>query len=134
MVDSGYLVPHWPPPWGRAACAAEQLVIEQELARRRRAEPGHHRLEHPDIAQHGNPEQSERWVGPTLRGELEWCQLFSEPGAGSDAAAISTRGVRVDGGWRVTGQKVWTTRAHAADWGFATVRTDSSGPNTRASR
>jgi 3-oxochol-4-en-24-oyl-CoA dehydrogenase len=79
------------------------------------------------IAQHGAPEQLDRWVRPTLLGEIEWCQLFSEPGAGSDAAAISTRGVRVDGGWRVTGQKVWTTRAHESDWGFATVRTDASG-------
>ena len=78
------------------------------------------------ISQHGTPEQADRWVGPTLRGEITWCQLFSEPGAGSDAAAIATRGVRVDGGWRVTGQKVWTTGAHHSDWGFATVRTDAS--------
>ena len=80
------------------------------------------------------PEQAERWVGPTLRGEITWCQLFSEPGAGSDAAAIATRGVRVDGGWRVTGQKVWTTGAQQRDWGFATVRTDPRAPSTRASR
>ena len=80
------------------------------------------------ISQHGTAEQAERWVGPTLRGEITWCQLFSEPGAGSDAAAIATRGVRVDGGWRVTGQKVWTTGAHQSDWGFATVRTDPSVP------
>ncbi|MDT7665632.1 MAG: hypothetical protein QOD04_5188 [Pseudonocardiales bacterium] len=127
LVESGYLVPHWPPPWGRDASAAEQLVIEQEF----------HGVEVPNlgitawviqtIAQHGSPEQLARWVRLTLMGGIEWCQLFSEPGAGSDAAAISTRGVRTDGGWRVTGQKVWTTRAHQSDWGFATVRTDSSG-------
>jgi alkylation response protein AidB-like acyl-CoA dehydrogenase len=59
-----------------------------------------------------------------LRGEINWCQLFSEPGAGSDAAAVRTAATRVDGGWRVTGQKVWTTLAHECQWGLATVRTD----------
>jgi alkylation response protein AidB-like acyl-CoA dehydrogenase len=129
FVDSGYLVPHWPPPWGRDASPTEQLVIEQELAAAKVTPPslgitGWNIL---TINQYGNDEQRERWVARTLRGELEWCQLFSEPGAGSDAAAISTRGVRVDGGWRVSGQKVWTTRAHLCNWGFATIRTDSSG-------
>jgi 3-oxochol-4-en-24-oyl-CoA dehydrogenase len=127
LVDSGYLVPHWPPPWGREAGAAEQLVIEQEFRGVDVPSLGITGWNIQTIAQHGTPEQLDRWVGPTLRGEIEWCQLFSEPGAGSDAAAISTRGIRVDGGWRVTGQKVWTTRAHESDWGFATVRTDSSG-------
>ncbi len=127
MVDSGYLVPHWPPPWGRDAGAAEQLVIEQEFRGVDVPSLGITGWNIQTIAQHGTPEQLDRWVGPTLRGDIEWCQLFSEPGAGSDAAAISTRGVRVEGGWRVTGQKVWTTRAHQSDWGFATVRTDSSG-------
>jgi alkylation response protein AidB-like acyl-CoA dehydrogenase len=127
MVESGYLVPHWPPPWGRDAGAAEQLVIEQEFKGVDVPSLGITAWNIQTIAQHGTPEQLERWVGPALRGETEWCQLFSEPGAGSDAAAISTRGVRVEGGWRVTGQKVWTTRAHQSDWGFATVRTDSAG-------
>ncbi|MBN9100741.1 MULTISPECIES: acyl-CoA dehydrogenase [unclassified Pseudonocardia] len=127
MAESGYLVPHWPAPWGRDASAAEQLVIEQEFAGLDVPSLGITAWNIQTIVQHGTPEQIERWTGPALRGETEWCQLFSEPGAGSDAAAISTRGVRVDGGWRVTGQKVWTTRAHLSDWGFATVRTDSSG-------
>ncbi len=127
LVDSGYLVPHWPPPWGRNASATEQLVIEQEFRGVDVPGLGITAWVIQTIAQHGAPEQLDRWVRPTLLGELEWCQLFSEPGAGSDAAAIATRGVRVDGGWRVTGQKVWTTRAQLSDWGFATVRTDSSG-------
>lgn len=127
MVDSGYLVPHWPPPWGRDASATEQLVIEQEFRGVDVPSLGITAWNVQTISQHGSPEQWERWLRPALLGETEWCQLFSEPGAGSDAAAISTRGVRVDGGWRVTGQKVWTTRAHESDWGFATVRTDSSG-------
>jgi alkylation response protein AidB-like acyl-CoA dehydrogenase len=126
LVESGYLVPHWPPPWGRDASAAEQLVIEQELRGVEVPNLGITGWNIQTISQHGTAEQAERWVGPTLRGEITWCQLFSEPGAGSDAAAIATRGVRVDGGWRVTGQKVWTTGAHQSDWGFATVRTDPS--------
>ncbi|MBW0091740.1 acyl-CoA dehydrogenase [Pseudonocardia sp. KRD-184] len=128
MVESGYLVPHWPPPWGRDASATEQLVIEQEFRGVDMPSLGITAWNIQTISQHGTPEQHDRWLLPALRGETEWCQLFSEPGAGSDAAAISTRGVRVDGGWRVSGQKVWTTRAHQSDWGFATVRTDSSGP------
>ncbi|MEJ3654477.1 acyl-CoA dehydrogenase [Actinomycetes bacterium KLBMP 9759] len=127
LVEAGYLVPHWPPPWGRSASAAEQLVIEQEFRGVDVPNLGITAWVIQTISQHGSSEQLGRWVRPTLLGEIEWCQLFSEPGAGSDAAAISTRGVRVDGGWRVTGQKVWTTRAHQSDWGFATVRTDSSG-------
>ena len=67
----------------------------------------------PTIIAHGTPEQQERWVGPTLRGELVWCQLFSEPGAGSDLAALSMRATRHDGGWVLNGQKVWTSIAHA---------------------
>jgi alkylation response protein AidB-like acyl-CoA dehydrogenase len=124
LVDSGYLVPHWDGPWGRAAGPVEQLVIEEEL----------HTVDVPDLvvggwvlrtlAQNANAEQVQRWVGPGLLGERVWCQLFSEPGAGSDAAAVTTRGVRVEGGWRVTGQKVWTSHVRDAHLGLATIRTD----------
>src|SRR5215207_2206115 len=124
LVDSGYLVAHWPRPWGRSAGAVEQLVIEQELAD----------IDVPDLSiggwvlltltQTASPEQVERWLRPSLTGELVWCQLFSEPGAGSDAAAVSTKGIRVEGGWRVTGQKVWTSDAQFCNRGLATIRTD----------
>jgi 3-oxochol-4-en-24-oyl-CoA dehydrogenase len=80
------------------------------------------------IAQAGTDEQRERWVEPVLRGQIMWCQLFSEPGAGSDAAAVRTAAKKVDGGWRVTGQKVWTSLAHMCQWGLATVRTDPDAP------
>jgi alkylation response protein AidB-like acyl-CoA dehydrogenase len=82
----------------------------------------------PNLIVYGTHEQQDRWIMPTLRGELTWCQLFSEPGAGSDLASLSTRAERVDGGWIVNGQKVWSTLAHAADWGILLARTDPEAP------
>ena len=128
LVSTGYLVPHWPPPWGRDAGAVEQLVIEEEFAGVKVPGLGITGWVALTILQHGTPGQAERWIADALTGRTIWCQLFSEPGAGSDAAAISTRGVRDEGGWRVSGQKVWTSGAQFSQWGFATVRTDSSGP------
>jgi alkylation response protein AidB-like acyl-CoA dehydrogenase len=140
LVDSGYLVPHWPKPWGRAADVLEQLVIEEEFGSAGRSEAtGESKpVERPDmgitgwvtltISQAGTDDQRERWVEPVLRGEVMWCQLFSEPGAGSDAAAVRTAAKKVDGGWRVSGQKVWTSLAHMCQWGLATVRTDPDAP------
>jgi alkylation response protein AidB-like acyl-CoA dehydrogenase len=128
LAGSGYLVPHWPAPWGRAAGPVEQLVIDDVLADVGRPELGIGGWVTLTIAQHGTPEQLERWIQPSLRGEIMFCQMFSEPEAGSDAAAIKTRGVPVEGGWVVNGQKVWTSQAHLADLGFATVRTDPEAP------
>ena len=124
LVNSGYLVPHWPKPWGRAADVLEQLVIEEEFTGIERADMGITGWVALTIAQAGTDDQRERWVEPVLRGEVMWCQLFSEPGAGSDAAAVRTAAKKVDGGWRVTGQKVWTSLAQYCQWGLATVRTD----------
>jgi alkylation response protein AidB-like acyl-CoA dehydrogenase len=128
LVAEGYLMPHWPRPWGRDASPAEQLVIEQEFAGLKRPDLGIGSWVVPALVQHGSATQVERWVTPTLLGELRWCQLFSEPGAGSDAAAIRTRGLRVDNGWRVTGQKVWTSAAQECNRGLATIRTDTALP------
>ena len=124
LCDTGYLMPHWPKPWGREASPIEQLVIEEEFKGVKRPSMGISGWNTLTIAQHGTPEQVERWVRPSMEGEIEFCQLFSEPGAGSDAAAVTTRAVKVDGGWRVTGQKVWTSGAHLCNRGFATVRTN----------
>jgi alkylation response protein AidB-like acyl-CoA dehydrogenase len=82
----------------------------------------------PTILEHGSPEQIERFVPATLRGELFWCQLFSEPGAGSDLAALRMKAVRAEGGWKLTGQKVWTSRANWAQWGVCLARTDPDAP------
>jgi alkylation response protein AidB-like acyl-CoA dehydrogenase len=128
LVDTGYLVPHWPKPWGRAADVLEQLVIEEEFSGIERLDMGITGWVALTIAQAGTDDQRERWVEPVLRGQVMWCQLFSEPGAGSDAAAVRTAAKKVDGGWRITGQKVWTSLAHQCQWGLATVRTDPDAP------
>jgi alkylation response protein AidB-like acyl-CoA dehydrogenase len=130
VVDGGWFVPHWAPPWGRDAGAVEQLVIDEEFRRAkiRRAHLQVGAWAAPTIASHGTPEQQERWVRPTLLGQVNWCQLFSEPGAGSDLAALSTSATRVAGGWSVTGQKVWTSMAKEADWGICLARTSREGP------
>ncbi|PRC42294.1 acyl-CoA dehydrogenase, partial [Mycobacterium sp. ITM-2017-0098] len=124
LVESGYLVPHWPKPWGRGADVLEQLVIEEEFGSIDRPDMGITGWVALTIAQAGTDDQRERWVEPVLRGQVMWCQLFSEPAPGSDAAAVRTSAKKVDGGWRVTGQKVWTSLAHMCQWGLATVRTD----------
>jgi 3-oxochol-4-en-24-oyl-CoA dehydrogenase len=130
MVSTGLHSPHWPAPWGRDASPLEQLVLDEELAKAGvvRLHLGVGAWALPTIIAHGAPEQQERWVGPTLRGELSWCQLFSEPGAGSDLAGLSTRAERAPGGWRLTGQKVWTSMAQTADWGICLARTDPTVP------
>ncbi len=130
LVDSGYLVPHWPAPAGLAADPVSQIVIDQELAAAG--------VERPDIViagwalptilEHGTDEQRERFVRPSLLGDLVWCQLFSEPGSGSDLASLRTRAVKVDGGWRLSGQKVWTSVAERADWGICLARTEPDAP------
>jgi alkylation response protein AidB-like acyl-CoA dehydrogenase len=124
LVDEGYLNPHWPKPWGRSAGPVEQLVVEEEMAGVTRPEMGIGGWVTLTFTQHGTPEQVDRWTRASMLGETEWCQLFSEPNAGSDAAGVQTKGERVDGGWLVNGQKLWTSGAHHATHGFATVRTN----------
>jgi 3-oxochol-4-en-24-oyl-CoA dehydrogenase len=130
FIGSGLMVPHWPPPWGRDAGAIEQLIIDEELKAVGVQPPafGITGWNIMTVNQYATPDQAARWVEPTLMGELVWCQLFSEPDAGSDAAAVKTKGVRVDGGWLVNGQKVWTSGAQYCHLGLATVRTDPDAP------
>ncbi len=85
----------------------------------------------PSLIAYGTEEQRERYLPATLRGDLQWCQLFSEPDAGSDLAALRTRAVRTDEGWRITGQKVWTSAARTADHGILLARTDPDAPRHR---
>ena len=130
MIETGYVMPHWPMPWGRDAGAVEQLVIEQEFKAGGVTRPqyGITGWVILTLIQHATEYQVARWVMPALRQEVIWCQLFSEPDAGSDAAGVKTRGTRVDGGWLVNGQKVWTSGAHYAGFGLATIRTDPDVP------
>jgi alkylation response protein AidB-like acyl-CoA dehydrogenase len=126
LAEAGYVTPGWPAPYGRDAKALELLVIEQEMrvAKIQRPNIGVGAWALPNLIVHGTQEQRERWIMPTLRGEIGWCQLFSEPGAGSDLASLSTRATRVEGGWLLNGQKVWTSMAKEADWGICLARTD----------
>jgi alkylation response protein AidB-like acyl-CoA dehydrogenase len=130
LAEAGLLAPHWPAPYGRGAGPAEQLLIDQEMASASVSRPdlviGWWAA--PTILEHGTPEQVERFVPGTLSGEIFWCQLFSEPGAGSDLASLRTKAVRADGGWELTGQKVWTSSAHKAQWGVCLARTDPDAP------
>jgi alkylation response protein AidB-like acyl-CoA dehydrogenase len=130
MIETGYVMPHWPTPWGRDAGAVEQLVIEQELAAAGVRRPAYSITGWVilTLIQHATDDQVQRWVPAALRQDVIWCQLFSEPDAGSDAAGIKTRATRVDGGWLVNGQKVWTSGAHLAAFGLATVRTNPDVP------
>ncbi len=130
LIETGYVMPHWPKPYGRAAGAVEQLVIEQEFADAGIVRPayGITAWNILTIIQYATQDQIDRWVRPALNLEVIWCQLFSEPDAGSDAAGVKTKATRVDGGWLVNGQKVWTSGAHVAGMGFATVRTNPDVP------
>ena len=129
LADGGFQTPHWPAPWGRNASAVEQLVIDEELAAAgvQRADLVIGGWAAPTIVAHGTPEQAERFVRPTLHGDIIWCQLFSEPGAGSDLSGLTTRAEKVEGGWKVNGQKVWTSVAQLAHWGILLARTSGNG-------
>lgn len=133
LAAEGLVVPHYPKPYGIGASPIEQLVIAQEYERSRVEQPrlivGDWAL--PTILASGSEEQQRFFVPATLRGEIVWCQLFSEPGAGSDLASLSTRARRVEGGWRLTGQKVWTSSAHEAHYGICLARTDPEAPKHR---
>ncbi|MBW8483186.1 acyl-CoA dehydrogenase [Actinomadura parmotrematis] len=128
MGDEGWTVPHFPKPWGRGAGPVEQILIQQELKAAKVKAPnlviGAWLV--PSLVRYGSEEQKERFLRPTLRGQIVWCQLFSEPGAGSDLASLSMKAERVEGGWKLTGQKIWTSVAQFAQWGFCIARTDPS--------
>ncbi|MDT5093030.1 MAG: hypothetical protein QOH60_2393 [Mycobacterium sp.] len=130
IAEGGWVSPHLPRPWGRAASPIEQIIIQQEFLTGQVKRPtlGIAAWLVPSIVAFGTEEQKQRFLPPTFRGEIIWCQLFSEPGAGSDLAGLSTKATKVDGGWRITGQKIWTTGAQFSDWGMLLARTDPSAP------
>lgn len=128
LFDAGWLVPGWAPELGgRNATATQQMIYFEELSRReipRTLNPQALGIIAPSIRDYGTPEQRERFVLPTLRAEISWCLGMSEPGAGSDLAALSTRAELDGDDFVVNGQKVWTSGAHHSDWCLCFVRTD----------
>ncbi|MFJ3834558.1 acyl-CoA dehydrogenase [Streptomyces sp. NPDC090054] len=131
LAPTGYAAPYLPPPYGLGAGPVQQLVVQQELAEAgiRLADLGIATWVVPSLLAYGTDAQREAHVLPTLRGDTTWCQLFSEPGAGSDLASLRTRAERTaTGTWRINGQKVWTSSAHTADHGILLARTDPDAP------
>jgi alkylation response protein AidB-like acyl-CoA dehydrogenase len=130
IAEGGWVLPYLPTPWGRDAGPVEQIIIAQEFnsGRVRRPPIGIAAWIVPSIVAFGTDEQKQRFLPPTFRGEMIWCQLFSEPAAGSDLAGLTTKATKVDGGWRITGQKIWTTAAQFSQWGALLARTDPSAP------
>jgi alkylation response protein AidB-like acyl-CoA dehydrogenase len=116
---------------GRGLGATEHFLVTEEMARARAPELVGRigiNLVSPTIFAHGTPDQQQRWLPPILGAEELWCQLFSEPEAGSDLASLTTRARPVPGGFRVTGHKVWTSYAQFADWGLCLARSDPDAP------
>ena len=130
LAATGYAAPYLTKPYGLSAGPVEQIVIAQEMAAASVRLPdlviGNWVV--PTLVKYGTDAQRERFVLPTLRGEVIWCQLFSEPGAGSDLAALTTRATGVEGGWRLDGQKVWTSVANFAQWAICIARTSPDKP------
>ncbi|MGP4056894.1 acyl-CoA dehydrogenase [Mycobacterium sp. 4D054] len=127
LAEAGLIAPHWPRPWGVEATQLQLLIIDEEFAKRPdlvRPSLGISEWILPTLISSAPEHIQERFIPPTQRGELGWCQLFSEPGAGSDLASLTTRATKVDGGWRINGHKIWTSSAHTADFGALLARTD----------
>jgi alkylation response protein AidB-like acyl-CoA dehydrogenase len=126
FADAGYSAPHWPRPWGLSAQPMDQLIIEDELRRARVRPPALMNVSGwlgPIILTAGTDAQKARYLFPMLAGEERWCQLFSEPDAGSDLASVRTAAVRVEDTYIVNGHKIWTSEAHKAHFGILLART-----------
>jgi len=133
LAERGWIAPAWPKEYGGADMSVlEQFVLNQEL--HEAGAPTSRQMMNligPTLMLHGTEEQKRTFLRATLRGEIAWCQGFSEPGAGSDLASLQTRAVRDGDEYIVNGQKIWTSGAHRADWMFMLVRTDPDAPKHR---
>lgn len=135
LADHGWAGITWPEEYGgRGGTALQQRIFVQEQAKFDVPAGVFAQgigMAGPTIIAHGTEQQKERFLRPMLRGEEVWCQLFSEPGAGSDLAGLQTRAVRDGDEFVVNGQKVWTSSAHYSDWGILLARTDPDAPKHR---
>ncbi len=133
LGENGWIAPAWPKEYGGADMSVlEQFVLSQELTEA--GAPTSRQMLNlvgPTIMLHGTDEQKAEHLPPMLRGEVAWCQGFSEPGSGSDLASLQTRAVRDGDDYVVNGQKIWTSGAHRADWMFMLARTDPDAPKHR---
>ena len=132
MHEAGWAGISWPKEYGgRGASLIEQAIFSEEMARSKAPRPANVLglvMGGPVVMAHGTEEQKERFLEPILSAEEIWCQGFSEPESGSDLASLKTKAVKDNGGWRVTGQKVWTTFAHEAKWCMLVARSDPDAP------
>jgi alkylation response protein AidB-like acyl-CoA dehydrogenase len=132
MHDAGWAGLSWPEDYGgKGATLIEQSIFNEELARSGAPLPANVLglvMGGPVVIAHGSEEQKQRYLDPILSGEEIWCQGFSEPESGSDLASLKTRAVKSNGGWKVSGQKVWTTYAHEAKWCMLLARSDTDAP------
>src|SRR3546814_73321 len=133
VAEAGYVVPHWPEPWGLEADPMHQLIIDEELHHAGIRRPAGIGIgwAAPTILLAGTEEQKQRYLPPILSGEDQWCQLFSEPDAGSDLASLRTRAVRDGDSYIVNGSKIWTSGGHHSRYGILIARTDPEAPKHR---
>ena len=132
LAKAGYVVPNWPKPWGLDADPLAQIVIDQELRLAGVSRPNNPigiGWAGPTLLNAGTTEQKERYLFPIISGEEIWCQLFSEPDAGSDLASLKTKAVLDGDEYVVNGQKIWTTFGHEAQFGILIARTNWDVPN-----
>jgi alkylation response protein AidB-like acyl-CoA dehydrogenase len=135
LAAAGWVGIDWPAEYGgRGASPVEVAVFNTEYARSRAPQLINRvgiNLAGPTLLAHGTTEQLNRWLQKITTAEEIWCQLFSEPGAGSDLSGLSTRATKTDGGWSITGQKVWTSYAQFAKWGLCLARSDPESEGAR---
>jgi alkylation response protein AidB-like acyl-CoA dehydrogenase len=135
LAEARWVGIHWPVEYGgRGASPVQVAIFNTEYARARAPQPVNRvgiNLAGPTLLAHGTDEQKRRWLPAILTAEEIWCQLFSEPGAGSDLASLATSATAVEGGWVLNGQKVWTSYAQYARWGICLARTAPDLPRHR---
>ena len=134
LAKKGWVAPAWPKEYGGADLSVmEQFIMNEEFAEARAMNVGGMgtSMIGPTIIIHGNDDQKKEHLGAILRGEVQWCQGYSEPGSGSDLASLQTRAVRDGDDFVINGQKIWTSGAHNADWMFMLARTDPDAPKHR---